>query len=64
MMNINEFERSKPIETYKLFDKLIKKYQEQAVSDVMDDADEVRRSMAVEMKADLLRLKQIFVSGE
>ena len=64
MMNINEFERSKPIETYKLFDKLIKNYQEQAVSDVMDDADEVRRSMAVEMKADLLRLKQVFVTGE
>ena len=64
MMNISEFERGKPQKTYKFIEDLIKKYQSVASDDIMEEADEAKRSLSLEIKNDLLRLKQIFLSGE
>lgn len=64
MMNISEFERGKPQKTYKFIEGLIKKYQSVAAEDIMEEADEAKRSLSLEVKNDLLRLKQIFLSGE
>ena len=64
MINISEFERGKPQKTYKFIEALIKKYQSAAAEDIMEEADEAKRSLSLEIKNDLLRLKQIFLSGE
>jgi hypothetical protein len=64
MHNISEFERTKPTKTYKLIKALLKKYQEEVVSECLDDVGAARKSMAKEVKDDLLRLKKLFLNGE
>ncbi len=63
-MNINEFERRKPRKTYAYLEKLLKKYSSECATEVMDDEDAIRKKMALEIKNDLLRFKQIFLRGE
>ena len=63
-MNISEFERSKPVETMKELNGLIKKYSRLSNEEIMDDADAVTVGLSREVKDDLLRLKAKFKSGD
>ena len=49
-MNISEFERTKPKQTFSEFDNLIKKYGSRANNEIMDDADAKEVSMSLEIK--------------
>ena len=62
-MNISEFERTKPKQTFSEFDNLIKKYGSRANNEIMDDADAKEVSMSLEIKNDLLKLKGLFKAG-
>ena len=62
-MNISEFERTKPKQTFSEFDNLIKKYGSRANNEIMDDADPKEVSMSLEIKNDLLKLKGLFTAG-
>jgi len=64
MMNISEFERTKPTETYKAIQSLISKYSSRANTEVMEDRDEIERAMSREIKDDLLRLRKVFIEGK
>ena len=64
MPSVSEFERTKPTETYKSLQGLINKYSSRANTEVMEDRDEVERSMSREIKDDLLRLKLLFLRGD
>ena len=70
-MNISEFERTKPEKAYNALQKLIKKYTAESLVEAADEAEGVTASvlviqgkMAQEVKDDLLKFKEIFLTGE
>jgi hypothetical protein len=64
-MNISEFERSKPIKTYRAIKKTIKKYKSVIENmEVMDDDDCTRVEMANDFIKDLGKIMKVFKSGE
>ena len=64
-MNISEFERNKPIKTYKTINKTIKKYRDVIKSvEIMDDEDCIRVEMASDFLKDLKVIKATFETGE
>jgi len=64
-MNISEFERSKPIKTYKTINKTIKKYRDIIKSvEIMDDEDCIKVEMAGDFLKDLKVIMAAFKAGE
>ena len=64
-MNISEFERSKPTQTYALIHKAKEKYEkilEETV--IMDDEDRVKVLMASEIHKDLKKIFESFIRGD
>ena len=65
MMNISEFERSKPRRTYGAIKKTIKKYRSVIENmEMMDDDDCTRVEMANDFIKDLVKIMEVFKSGE
>tara|TARA_Y100001951_G_C11277569_1_gene262989 strand:+ start:996 stop:1187 length:192 start_codon:yes stop_codon:yes gene_type:complete len=63
-MNINEFERTKPRKAHSALQRLIKKYSPEPLAEALSEEEEFRRKMIQEVKDDLLKLKEIFLTGE
>jgi len=64
-MNISEFERRKPHETYKTLSNLIKKYQKIVMEmPIMDDEDAIKVEMAADFVKELTNLQKLFEKGE
>tara|TARA_R110002110_G_scaffold175171_1_gene378613 strand:- start:1302 stop:1496 length:195 start_codon:yes stop_codon:yes gene_type:complete len=64
-MNISEFERTKPRQTHKLLDRLIKKYKK-IVNElpIMDDEDAIKVEMSADFIRELTILKKTFEKGK
>ena len=62
-MNISEFERAKPTKTYDQLNRLIKKYTAASHTEEMDEEDAITKKISKEVKDDLLRFKQTFLTG-
>mgnify|MGYP003656844113 CR=1 FL=1 len=62
--NISEFERAKPTKTYEHLSRLIKKYSSNCNTEEMDEEDAITKKISKEVKDDLLRFKQTFLTGE
>ena len=64
-MNISEFERNKPVKTYRAIKKTIKKYKSVIDNmELMDDDDCTRVEMADDFIKDLGKIMKLFKSGE
>jgi hypothetical protein len=64
-MNISEFERNKPTQTYALIYKAKEKYEKILKETViMDDEDRAKVSMASEIHKDLKKIFESFIKGE
>ena len=64
-MNISEFERNKPVKTYRAIKKTIKKYKNVIENmEMMDDDDCTRVEMADDFIKDLGKIMKLFKSGE
>lgn len=64
-MNISEFERNKPVKTYRVIKKTIKKYKNVIENmEMMDDDDCTRVEMANDFIKDLGKIMEVFQSGE
>jgi hypothetical protein len=65
-MNISEFERQKPKETYKRLNEAIEKYQSyiREIDPIMDDSDCAYIQAYEEALTDLKDIKNIFLSGK
>lgn len=65
-MNISEFERSKPKQTFKSINFAIEKYQSyiREIDPIMDEADAASLEAYKEILADLTDIKNIFLSGK
>jgi len=64
-MNISEFERNKPVKTYRAIKKTIKKYKSVIDNmEMMDDDDCTRVEMADDFIKDLGKIMKLFKSGE
>jgi hypothetical protein len=64
-MNISEFERNKPVKTYRAIKKTIKKYKSVIDNmEMMDDDDCTRVEMADDFIKDLRKIMKLFKSGE
>ncbi len=64
-MNISEFERSKPKETYKIIAEKTKKYENILKNTiVIDESDATKAMMAEEFLEDLNQIYKKFISGE
>jgi hypothetical protein len=64
-MNISEFERNKPLKTYRTINKTIKKYRNIVQSmEIMDDECCTRVEMANDFVRDLEKIMKVFESGE
>lgn len=63
-MNISEFERSKPRKAFEHLERLIKKYTAASHTEEMDEEDAITKKISKEVKDDLLRFKQTFLTGE
>ena len=69
-MNFNEFERTKPTQTYAAIDSAILKYR-QMVNEhtyngqqlIMESADAQRVALAQQMVSDLENIKRVFLTG-
>ena len=63
-MNISEFERTKPRQTHKLLNSLIKKYKK-IVDELplMDDEDAIKVEMSADFIRELTTLKKTFEKG-
>ena len=69
-MNINEFERTKPTQTYAVLDSAISKYRS-IVNEhtyngqqlIMESADAQRIALAQQIVADLENIKRLFIAG-
>ena len=62
--SISEFERTKPTKTYEHLNRLIKKYSSNCNIEEMDHEDAITKKISREIKDDLLKFKQVFVTGE
>jgi hypothetical protein len=63
-MNISEFERSKPKETYKIITETTKKYENILKNTiVIDESDATKVMMAEEFLEDLNQIHKKFISG-
>ena len=65
-MNISEFERTKPRETYKSITNAIKKYKKTIDNKYppMDDEDDVAISLCEEFIIDLTNIKNNLIEGK
>lgn len=65
-MNISEFERTKPRETYKSITDSIKKYKKiiESKHPPMDDEDAVAISLCEEFIEDLAKIKNNLIEGK
>jgi hypothetical protein len=63
-MNISEFERRKPRKAFEQLERLIKKYTAVCHTEEMDEEDAITKKISKEVKDDLLRFKQTFLTGE
>ena len=65
MMNISEFERNKPVQTYKKIHDLIEKYQSYVddIKEVMDLEDAVYKHAYLDILKELKDLRKIFLEG-
>jgi hypothetical protein len=63
-MNISEFERNKPKETYKIIAETTKKYENILKNTiVIDESDATKVMMAEEFLEDLNQIHKKFISG-
>ena len=69
-MNINEFERTKPTQTYAALDSAIAKYRQivnehtyQGKQLLMESGDSQRASLAQQIVSDLENIKKVFLTG-
>ena len=69
-MNINEFERTKPTQTYAAIDSMINKYRRivnehtyNGQSLIMESNDSAQLHLAQQIVAELENIKSLFVSG-
>jgi len=63
-MNISEFERNKPKETYKIITETTKKYENILKNTiVIDESDATKVMMAEEFLEDLNQIHKKFISG-
>ncbi|MBT89557.1 MAG: hypothetical protein CMN79_03590 [Spirochaetales bacterium] len=64
-MNISEFERNKPVKTYRAIKNTTKKYKNVIKNmEMMDDDDCTRVEMANDFIKDLEKIMEVFQSGE
>ena len=66
MMNISEFERNKPVQTYKKIHDLIEKYQSYVddIKEVMDLEDAAYKHAYLDILKELEDLRKIFLEGK
>ena len=69
-MNISEFERTKPTQTYAVLDSAIAKYRQivnehtyQGKQLIMESGDAQRASLAQQIVSDLENIKRVFLTG-
>ena len=63
-MNINEFERTKPRKAHSALQRFMKKYTSEPLTEAPSEEEKFRRKMTQEVKDDLLKFKDIFLTGE
>lgn len=65
-MNISEFERTKPTETFKTINEVIEKYETylRDLECVMDDVTAAKKEVYSEVATDLKKIKIYFLSGK
>jgi len=66
MVNISEFERNKPTETYKIIMRKNKKYEKilSDLSPIMDDTDAALYKAYSDALEDVKEIKKYFLSGK
>ena len=69
-MNISEFERTKPTQTYAVLDSAIAKYRQivnehtyQGKQLIMESVDAQRMALAQQVVSDLENIKRVFLTG-
>ena len=69
-MNVNEFERTKPTQTYAALDSAIAKYRQMVTEHtyngqqlIMESADSQRIALAQQVVSDLENIKRVFLTG-